>query len=64
MDDEIEYTSYPSMVEEQPVMGLDVVGCSGCSGKSSSVPSPAPLPVMAEIHPVHVGQRAFCCGLH
>jgi len=50
------------MVEEQPVVGLDIVGCSGCSGESSSVSSPVPLPVMAEIHLVHTGQRAFHHG--
>jgi len=43
-------------------MGLDIVGCSGCSGESSSVPSPEPLPVMAEICPVRAGQCALHCG--
>jgi len=54
------------MVEEQPVMGLDIVGCSGCSGESSSMSSPVPLPAMAEICPVRTGQCAFrhgCCQL-
>jgi len=50
------------MSEEQPVLGLDVVGCSGCTGESSSVPSPDPLPVVAEVCPVHTGQRAFRHG--
>jgi len=62
LDDELEYASYPSMSEEQPILGLDVVGCSGCSGESSSVPSPESLPVMAEIHLVHAGQCAVCRG--
>jgi len=47
------------------VLGLDVACCSGCTGETSSVPSPDPLPVMAEVHPVCTGQRAFhrgCCG--
>jgi len=44
------------------VLGLDVGHCSGCTGEPSSALSPDPLPVMAEIHPVHTGQRAFCHG--
>jgi len=50
------------MSEEQPVLGLDVVPCSGCTRESSGASSPAPLPVMAEVRPVHVGQRAFRRG--
>jgi len=45
-------------------MGLDVVGCSGCSGESTSMPSPGPLPVVAKIRLVRAGQHAFCCGCH
>ena len=52
MDDELEYASYPAMSEEQPVLGLE----------PSSALSPDPLPVMAEVHPVHAGQRALHCG--
>ena len=58
----MEYTSYPAMSEEQPVLGLDMAHCSGCTGEPSSAPSPNPLPVMAEVHPVHTGQRAFHRG--
>jgi len=47
------------MVEEQPVIGLDIVGCSGYTGESSSMPSPEPLAVMAETHPICVSQCAF-----
>jgi len=50
------------MSEEQPVLGLDVARCLGCTGEASSASSPVPLPVMAEIHPVRTGQRAFCRG--
>jgi len=50
------------MSKEQPVLGLDMGHCSGCTGEPSSAPSPDPLPVMAEIRLVHTGQRAFCCG--
>ena len=31
-------------------------------GEASSAPSPDPLPVMAEIHPVHIGQCACRTG--
>jgi len=44
------------------VLGLDVVRCSGCTGESSSAPSPDPLPVMAEILPVRIGQHACRTG--
>jgi len=50
------------MSEEQPVLGLDVVRCSGCTEESSSAPSPDPLPVMAEVLPVRIGQRARRTG--
>jgi len=46
------------------VLGLDVVPCSGCTGESSGASSPALLPVMTEVRPVCVGQRAFHCGRH
>jgi len=45
------------------VLGLDVARCSGCTGESSSTPSPDPLPVMAEVHLVRTGQRAFAMGI-
>ena len=44
------------------MLGLDVAHCSGCTGESSSAPSPDPLPVMAEVHLVCTGQRAFHRG--
>jgi len=50
------------MSEEQPVLGLDIARCSGCTGESSSAPSPVALPVMAEIRLVRSGQRAFRRG--
>ena len=50
------------MSKEQPVLGLDVARCSGCTGESSSASSPVPLPVMAEIRPVRIGQRARRTG--
>jgi len=50
------------MSEEQPVLGLDMAWCSGCTGESSSALSPAPLPVMAEVLPVRVSQRARRTG--
>jgi len=46
------------------VLGLDVANCSGCTGESSTAPSPEPLPVMVEVHPVHAGQRALHHGRH
>ena len=52
------------MSGEQSVLGLDVANCSRCTGESATVPSPEPLPVMAEVRLVHVGQRALCCGCH
>jgi len=50
------------MSAEQPVLGLDVARCSGCSEEPSSAPSPAALPVMADILPVRIGQRARRTG--
>jgi len=50
------------MVDEQPVLGLEVVPCSGCTGEFSSADSPEALEVMAEILPVRVGQRARRTG--
>jgi len=50
------------MSKEQPVLGLDVARCSGCTGETSSALSPDPLPVMAKVCLVHTGQRAFHCG--
>jgi len=50
------------MLEEQPVRGLNVANCSGCTGEPSSASSPVPLPVMAEIHLVCAGQCALHCG--
>jgi len=50
------------MSEEQPVLGLDVARCSGCTGESSSAPSPDPLPVMAEILLVRISQCARRTG--
>jgi len=50
------------MVDEQPVLELGVVQCSGCTGEVSSVDSPEALEVMAEILPVRVGQRARRTG--
>ena len=46
------------------MLGLDVVHCSGCTGEPSTAPSPQPLPVMAEVRLVCVGQRALCHGHH
>jgi len=50
------------VTREQPILGLDVANCSGCTGEPSSAPSPDPLPVMVEVHPVCAGQRALRCG--
>ena len=44
------------------MLGLDVGHCSGCTGEPSNASSPDPLPVMAEVHPVRTGQRAFRRG--
>jgi len=50
------------MVDEQPVLGLEVAQCSGCTGEVSSADSPEALEVMAKILPVHIGQRARRTG--
>ena len=50
------------MSEEQPVLGLDMARCSGCTEEPSSASSPAPLPVMVEMLPVRIGQRACRTG--
>jgi len=50
------------MVDEQPIQGLEVIPCSGCTGEVSSADSPEALEVMAEILPVRVGQRAHRTG--
>jgi len=62
LNDELKYTSYPSISEEQPRLDLGVVRYSGCSRESSSVLSPEPLPIIADIYLVCAGQHAVCRG--